>query len=342
MPAATALRVLVATSSVALVACRPPAGAAPAQSPAVPQKAVPPAPSGPAPLSPLGAEEKALAARLSATVSHLAGDIGERNSERAWNLASATDDLAVTLEQVGFSVRRQGVRAGDDVVQNLEVRVPGGQNGREAIVVGAHFDSAPGSPGADANASGVAAVVELARALRQAKPSRALCFALFVNGEAPHYGTDRMGALASAKDLFASGLEVKGMVALDGIGAYSTAEKSQSTPKGLSAALPERADFIALLSSARSSGFADAFFPAFQKSATLPVFRGTLPEGPVPFPGDHWAFEVVGLPALLVTDTGSARSAHARQKTDLPATLDFDRMARVVSALEIALREFAG
>jgi hypothetical protein len=106
--------------------------------------------------------------------------------------------------------------------------------------------------------------------------------------------------------------------------------------------MPERADFIALLATPRSSDFAEAFFPAFQKSATLPVFRGTLPEGPAPFPADHWAFETVGLPALLVTDSGSARYAHARQKTDVPAALDFDRMARVVTALEIALREFAG
>jgi hypothetical protein len=342
MPAATALRVLVATSPLVFVACRPPAGAAPAQTPAVSLAAAPAAPAGPAPLSPLRDEEKALAARLSATVSHLAGDIGERNSGRSWNLASATDDLAVTLEQVGFSVRRQGVRAGDDVVQNLEVRVPGGQKGREVVVVGAHFDSAPGSPGADADASGVAAVVELARAFRQAKPGRSLCFTLFVNGEAPHYGTDGMGALTYAKDLVSSGLEVKGMVALDGIGAYSTADKSQTTPPGFATALPERADFIALLASARSRGFADAFFPAIEKNATLPVFRGTLPDGAASLPGDHWAFEAVGLQAVLVTDTGSARSADSRQKTDQPAALDFDRMARVVTALEVALREFAG
>ena len=279
--------------------------------------------------------------RLSATVTRLASEIGERNTERAWNLASATDDLAVMLEQIGFAVRRQGVRAGDDIVQNLEVRVPGGEKGREVVVVGAHFDSAPGSPGADADASGVAAVVELARALRQAKPSRTIHFALFVNGEAPHYGTERMGALASAKDLLASGLEVKGMIAVDGIGAYSTADKSQSTPPGFAAALPERADFIALLAGARSSAFADAFCPGVEKSATLPVVRGILPEGAQSLPGDHWAFEAVGLPAVLVTDTGSARSPHSRQKTDQPASLDFDRMARVVSALEGAIRAFA-
>lgn len=338
MTGAIALRAALATSCLGLAACAP-AAPRPAESPVAPAAAVPAVPAGAPALAPLRAEEKELASRLSATVSHLSGAIGERNVERAWNLASATDDIAVTLEGVGFSVRRQGVRAGEDIVQNLEVRVAGGEKGREAVVVGAHFDSAPGSPGADA-ASGAAAVIELARALRQAKPSRTLCFVLFVNGEAPHFGTDRMGALAYAKDVVASGLEVKGMIALDGIGAYSTAEGSQKTPEGL-AALPARGDFVALLAGARSGDFAEAFFPAVQKTATLPVVRGTLSAAPS-LPGDHWAFEAVGIPALLVTDTGSLRSPHPRQKTDVPGTLDFDRMARVVTALEVALRELAG
>jgi hypothetical protein len=302
MTAATALRLVLATSCAGLAACGPRAGTAPAGTPAISAAAALPRATGPAPLAPLREEEKELAKRLSTTVGHLAGDIGERNVDRAWNLASATDDLAITLEKIGFSVRRQGVRAGDDIVQNLEVRVPGGEKGRELVVVGAHFDSAKGSPGADAGASGAAAVLELARSFQNAKPSRALCFTLFVNGEAPHHGTPSMGALQYAKDLLASGLEVKGMIALDGIGAYSTVEGSQKTPEGFAGAV--------------------------------------LPEGAA-FPGDHWAFEAVGVPAVLVTDTGAARSPHPRQKTDVPANLDFDRMARVVTALQVALREYA-
>src|SRR5262249_46211046 len=154
---------------------------------------------------------------LRKTVQHLAVEIGERNAAQSWNLATATDDLALSLEKLGYEVRRQGIVAGDAVVQNLAVHVSGGEHGGQAIVVGAHFDTAEGTPGADENASGAAAVLELARAFYSAKPKRALHFALFVNSGPPYTLTDKMGSIAYAKALKAEGLDVRGMVALDGL-----------------------------------------------------------------------------------------------------------------------------
>src|SRR5947208_348047 len=106
--------------------------------------------------------ERELAARLQKTVQHLAVEIGERNADKSWNLATATDDLAIGLEKLGYEVRRQGIVGADGaVVQNIAVHVNGGEKGGQAVVVGAHFDTLPGTPGADETASGVAAAVEL-------------------------------------------------------------------------------------------------------------------------------------------------------------------------------------
>jgi hypothetical protein len=290
-------------------------------------------------LAPPTERERALAVRLAETVKHLAVDVGERNIERSWNLATATDDLAVMLEKIGFSVRRQGVKAGQDVVQNLEVRIPGGARGGEAIIIGAHFDTAAGSPGADSDASGVAAVVELARALRESKPARSLWFALFVNGEAPRFGTEQMGAITYAKDVVANGIAISGMVSFNGLGAFSTAPGSQKSTDAFVEPLPTTGDFIAVAGGARAEAFLGEFAPALGQHATLPVKRVTLVQNPTtPFAGDYWAFETVGIPGVVVTDTLGARRPEAGQKTDVPDTLDFERMARVVAGVEDALR----
>jgi hypothetical protein len=340
-----ALRLFIGSIATIPVACSPRPASSPAGGVVVPAPEASAGPAGPPALPPLTEEEQALATRLAATVEHLAGEIGERNIERAWNLASATDDLAVMLEKIGFSVRRQGVRAGDEVVQNLEVRVPGGERGGEAVIVAAHFDTAAGSPGADYDASGVAAVVELARALRESKPKRGLWFALLVNGEAPHYGAESMGALTYAKDVVANGLAIYGVVAVDGIGAYSTEPNSQKTPEGIATTPPSTADFVALVASEKSRPFADKVLPAFKEHSTFPVWSAfvapTAGDATTPVVGDHWAFEALGLPAVLVTDTGAARYPHRGQKTDTPKELDYGRMARVVAALKATLLSLA-
>ena len=60
-------------------------------------------------------------------------------------------------------------------------------------VLAAHYDSSPGSPGANDNASGVAALLELSRLFLASSPKRTLRFVAFVNEEAPFFFTSRQG-----------------------------------------------------------------------------------------------------------------------------------------------------
>jgi hypothetical protein len=320
----------------ALAACAP-------KPPNSPNGLVPVAPAleapapGPATLSPPTPEEQELAARLRATVTHLAADIGERNISKSWNLASATDDLARTLEKMGYEVRRQGIVVGDDVVQNLDVRAGGGEKGAESLVVAAHFDTVVGSPGADDDASGTAAVVELARLFRDRKTSRTIRFALLANGEAPYFGTEQMGSLVYAKQLIRENSGVVGMMSIDGIGVYASIPSAQK----VEAAFPDTPDFIAVLGNESSRAFFDKVARSM-KNATMNVVAAVLPsQSPAISESDQWAFWKLGLPAVLITDTGSQRYPHHHTKTDLPSELDFDRMARVVAALARTIEELA-
>lgn len=310
--------------------------------PSPPRAASPAAPEGEPPLALPTPEEQEVAGRLRATVVHLAGEVGERNLDKSWNLATATDDLALTLEKMGYEVQRQGFVVGDAPLQNLEVRVPGGEHGGQMIVVGAHYDTRAGTPGADHDASGVAAVIELARAFRDKRLKRTVRLALFANGEEPYAQTEQMGSRVYAKDLVVRGIPVAGMVSVDGIGVYSTAPGSQHFPKELAARYPTTGSFVAVVGTEPSRALVDQVTASMKRHATLPVVGDVVaPEIPFGSASDHWAFASLGTPALMITDTAAFRYAHYRQKTDLPAELDYDRMARVVVGLRKAIEDLA-
>jgi Zn-dependent M28 family amino/carboxypeptidase len=254
--------------------------------------------------------------------------------DKSWNFASATDDLARDFEKMGYEARRQGYTIGTDVVQNIEAKVVGRRHGDESVVVGAHFDTEHGTPGADDNASGVAAVVELARMFRDMKPDRTVLFVLFANEEAPYAQTEQMGSLVYAKDLVASGNRVVAMMSLESIGYFSTVPGSQHYPPQLASRYPTTGDFIAVVGNEASRSFCENLTRTLKGSATLPVVGDVLPDSvPEASRSDHWAFWRLGLPAVMVTDTAPFRNPHYHKATDLPEQLDFDRMARVVSAL---------
>jgi hypothetical protein len=306
----------------------------PASASGAPEKAVP---SGA--LSPATPEEQELATRLRSTVEHLSVEIGERNPGRSWNLASATDDLARTLEKMGYEVRRQGIVMGDDVVQNLEAKAAGGDHGGESVVVAAHFDTVNGSPGADA-VTGAAAIVELARFFQEGGPegkprrtSRTVRFVLLSNGAAPNLATDHAGSLVYGKDLVTQGATVAGAFCLAGLGAYSTVDKSEHGTPDLLPLLPDKADFIAVVGTDANHDWFDRASVGM-KSATLNVTSFVVgKDSPIVHDSDCGAFSLLGFPLVVVTDTGPLRYPHHEKPTDLPKELDFDRMARVVAGL---------
>jgi hypothetical protein len=317
---------------------RPPATLEPASSESRP--AITKTPDGALP--PLSERERALGTELRRDVEKLSKEIGERNAGKKWELASASDYVAGELEAAGYTLDRQGYEVGEIVAQNLEVGVSGGQRGEEVIVVGAHYDSAPGTPGANDNASGGAALLALARRFREARPARTLRFVAFANQEAPFFQTKDMGSVVYAKRAAARGDKIVGMLSIESIGYFSDAADSQRYPAGLAGRYPTTGNFIAILGNEGSRSLVDRVLSAFLRHGSISAQGVALTkDAESAAAGDDWSFWQVGYPAVLVTDTASLRYPHHHKGEDTPDKLDFERMARVVAGLEGTIGELA-
>jgi Zn-dependent M28 family amino/carboxypeptidase len=213
----------------------------------------------------------------------------------------------------------------------------------EIVVVGAHYDTVLGSPGANDNGSGVAALLELARLLADRPLPRTLRFVAFVNEEAPFSYTDEMGSLVHARGARARGEHIQAMLSLETIGSYSDAPGSQHYPFPLSLFYPDTANFIGFVGNLGSRGLVRRALRTFRQTTAFPSEGAAVPAS-IPGVGwsDHWSFWQAGYPAIMVTDTAFYRYAHYHTGGDTPDRVDYDRTARVVAGLARAIAELGG
>lgn len=315
----------------------------PSSAPATTASVAPPPKDSVAAQAALTEREADIVGRLRADVQRLAGEIGERNLHDSLKLASATDLVARDLETEGYEVNRLGFMVGEEAMQNVEAILPGKDASRPTVIVGAHYDTVAGSPGADDNASGVAAVLELARAFKGRDFPGYIRFAFFPNEEAPYFQTESMGSLVYAKHVKSDHLDIRAMLSIESIGYFSRAVASQRYPEGLAGKYPTTGDFIAVVGNPESAEIIDQVRGSLGRHASIPFVAEALPptvEG-VSL-SDQWSFWQVGYKAVMVTDTAKFRNPHYHTASDLPNTLDYDEMARVVSALEHVVAELAG
>ena len=233
--------------------------------------------------------------------------------------------------EFGARFRRQEYPSGGRMVRNIEV-------GAGRIVVGAHYDTVPGSPGADDNASGVAAVIELSRMVSPGK----IRFVAFANEELPYSHGEEMGSFVYASRAREQGEPFAAMFSLEMLGCYSDAPGSQRYPPLLGWLYPDRANFIAFVGDLGAWRLVRRAHRLFRKHSDFPSQSLAAPAF---VPGitrsDHWSFRRHGYPALMVTDTAYNRYPHYHRPTDTPEKLDYERMARVTLGLAGMLEELA-
>jgi hypothetical protein len=288
-----------------------------------------------------------VAARLEARVRKLSEEIGRRNYEHAAALNAAAEFIRGELSSAGYAVQEQAysVRppgvALDYPMRNLVVVVPGKSANAPILVIGAHYDSAPNTPGADDNASGVAVLIELAHRLKDLKGNVEVRFVAFSTEEPPFFGTGQMGSAWNARALKAEGRPVAGMISLEMLGYYDGSKGSQKYPPGLSFIFPDRGDFIGAISNLSSRKFLDDITKDFAPPRATAIVKARLPEwiGEIGL-SDHQSYWDEGFPAIMFTDTAFLRYAHYHGPTDTPEKLDYVRMADVTDGLEAALRGF--
>ena len=288
------------------------------------------------PLPMMDEELVQLAAELRRHVAQLAEEIGERNVlHRPGELAQAADYIEAEFAGAGYEVKRQEYQVSGTTCSNLEVEIPGTTRPDEIVVVGAHYDSVPGSPAANDNGSGVAAVLALARSFRSIPPERTLRFVAFVNEEKPYAHTGQMGSVVYARRCRERGEKVMAMLSLETIGYYSDEPGSQKYPPPIGRFYPSTGNFIAFVGNTRYGWLVREVVAAFRRSEAFPSEGGVLPES-IPNIGfsDHWSFWQEGYPALMVTDTANFRYPYYHTAEDTVDKVDFERMARVVRGLK--------
>lgn len=289
------------------------------------------------PLPPLTAEETQIAANLRRHVAAVASR--EHNLFTPAALEDAARYIESELGALGYTAEAHPYDTPGGRVRNIEVRIAGASNAA-VYVVGAHYDSVMGSPGANDNGSGVAATLELARLMRGTSASHALHFVWFVNEEPPFYRGEDMGSRRYVRMIAERGDRIAGMFSLETIGYYSDARGSQAYPPPLGLFYPDTGNFIGFVSNIGSMTLLRSAIGAFRAHARFPS-EGVAAPSLVPGVdwSDHASFWEAGIPALMITDTAPYRYPHYHAPTDTPDKVDYERLARVVTGLHGMLLE---
>lgn len=295
------------------------------------------------PLLPLTPAEGALANRLQGRVRAIASE--PHNVAHPEALARSAAYLEAQLAALGYRVQTQPFdEAGGAPVRNIEALVEPADPEAPTLVIGAHYDSYGDAPGANDNATGTAALLEIARALAPLRGKAAVRVRLvfFVNEEPPFFKTERMGSFVYARRLSSSGERVLGMISLETLGYYSDAPGSQHYPAPLGVLYPSTGDFVAFVGTVGARPFVRRTVAAFREVARFPSVGGTAPGFVSGIDwSDHWAFEEEGIPALMVTDTAPFRYPYYHSPKDTPDKVDYPRLARVTAGLARLARRWA-
>ncbi len=284
-------------------------------------------------------EKRAVRENLYRHVEFFSGHVGERHLWKDGSLERTADYIESAFTSYGYSVWRQTYPCYRKKVSNLIVEKKGEDEG--TVVIGAHYDTVPGTPGADDNASAVAGLLELARLHREAPNKKTLLFVAFANEEPPCFGFPNMGSMVYARHLKERKTSVEVMVSLEMIGFFRP-ERIQNYPlPGMSLFYPKTADFIGVVGNFPSSRCVSFFKKGIRRHSAIDVRSLIAPEffGGISL-SDNFSFWRYGYKAIMVTDTSFFRNRNYHQETDTIDTLDFDKMAEVVKGVHYTLREF--
>ena len=293
-------------------------------------------------IPPLSGEEELLERELRSHVSMLAMKIGERNIRHYDKLEQAAAYIKSNFQQSGYRVRSQEFQVQGRICENIEAEVHGTTRPEEIFLIGAHYDSVEGSPGANDNGTGVAAVLALARMFSQVQSSRTLRFVTFVNEEPPYFQTPQMGSWVYAKGSKARGERIRAMFSLETMGFYSEAPGSQQYPAPLGLLYPSTGNFIAFVGNTANGDLVRRVVGSFREHEAVPSEGTAMWEG---LPGigwsDHWAFWEESFPAIMVTDTALFRDPFYHTAQDTPDHIQYETFTRVVSGLKEVLLDLA-
>ncbi len=276
---------------------------------------------------------------LKKDVYHLSQKIGSRGYQQLDSLNKAAGYITSRLKLYGYSVFYQSYKANGNNYKNIYVTIRGKKSPEKILVIGAHYDTVFGTPGADDNASGVAGLLELARLISKGSFNKTIHLVFFTLEEPPFFRSRNMGSYRYAESLHRKGENIVGMICLEMIGYYTDSPGSQLFPLPFFRWFyPDRGNFIILVSDFHSKSFLQKVKKHFKKGTDLPVESiSTFSIIPGIDFSDHRSFWLFGYEAIMITDTAFYRNPNYHGRGDTHDTLDYDRMAKVVIGLKMAV-----
>jgi len=268
-------------------------------------------------------------------------------SEKLPRRSDDTDKLDFTVRYINHQLSQYGevqehvYEVGGIPYRNVSVIF--GPESQQRIVIGAHYDSFQGNPGADDNASGVAGLIELARLLSTETLDIPIQLIAYTLEEPPYFRSQDMGSAVHAKQLKADGVDVIAMISLEMIGYFSDAPNSQDYPMPLMSLLyPTTGNYIAIVGSMSGMGLVRQAKSTMHGVMSVPVYSINAPSV---IPGvdfsDHLNFWNQGYPAIMVTDTAFYRNKAYHSEKDTWERLDYEKMGEVVKGVYAVAMELA-
>ncbi|MBI4394765.1 MAG: M28 family peptidase [Candidatus Omnitrophica bacterium] len=267
---------------------------------------------------------------------HLEKIAGERTPYLSdQHLKEVANYLKETFQNLGYPTESDSFTFQGETFENVIARKKGLKS-EAKIIIGAHFDSVPGTPGADDNASGVAAMLELARILADHPWNHTAEFIGFNIEE-----WNMIGSSDYVNRLKHNHISVHGMISLEMVGFATDVPRSQKMPAGFGFFYPSVGNFIGVVGNIRSWKFMNEFKASMKETEGLGVESLLMPFNGLFLPATRWSdhspFWDAGYPALLITDTSFYRNPHYHGPTDAIETLNLDFMQKVTQALAQAL-----
>jgi Zn-dependent M28 family amino/carboxypeptidase len=250
----------------------------------------------------------------------------------------AGDYIRARFQEAGFIVDEQPFDLTGHPGLNLLTRPQPENSTLPLVIIGAHYDSIPDSPGADDNASGVAALLELASWMG---PRLAEASAWKARLLLAAYDQEEYGLVGSTYHSMKVREPVRGMMSLEMLGYIDNRPGSQQLPPHLAHLYPDVGNFIGVVGNQVSRRFVEETTTGMRQVKELPIESMIVPGNGEVLPetrlSDHASFWDAGQPALMITDTSFFRNPHYHQPSDTPATLDYLFLAHVTTGVCLAV-----
>jgi len=287
-------------------------------------------------------ELKNIQDNLTRHVEVLSIKIGQRNLGNYYSLNKSSQYIFQKMTEYGAEPIFQNYKCKGKQINNIIAEKKGERFPDEIIVVGGHYDTVMDSPGADDNATAIAALIELIRLLKDFRNQRTIRFVAFTLEEPPHFGTGKMGSHVYAKSCYKKKENIIGMIALEMLGYFTDEPMSQQYPfPEMRMVYPERGNFIAVVGNKQSEELTNKFANSLKETSLIKT-ETLIADASIPGVdlSDHASFWRYHYPALMITDTAFYRNPHYHTTEDKIDYLNFKIFTKLVYGLSFALKKF--